>query len=278
MNDTNLIILMGQIPASFRGSPQALANLMIKRMKIVSPSGANFIFVGDTEPTSDVGPWLKDGNKWYVFDDELKRYVPQDISDSETDWFQTGKNPPPTADPPVWLKTDRDATAEDPSIGNPISWHVHNGSNWVPFSGIVLSGPTTSRPSAPVGYQQYFDTTAGCLIWWAPDASSQFGWRTVDGVSGDIKPVVHQVLSVALERNPGWSVFGSTNSNLRGRYFSQATKDAGTSPETVLSVAAGVAERAAFETYGEATNLDLSDGGGSTVFPPTVAVWWLTKD
>lgn len=273
MNDTNLIILMGQIPASFRGSPQALANLMIKRMKIVSPSGANFIFVGDTEPTSDVGPWLKDGNKWYVFDDELKRYVPQDISDSETNWFQTGKNPPITADPPVWLKTDKDATAADPSIGNPISWHVHNGSDWVPFSGIVLSGPTTSRPSTPVTFQQFYDTTISCLIWWERNA-----WRTVDGVPGDIKPVAFTVLTEALAANPGWAVFGEANQNLRGRFFSQATKDSGGTPETVLTVAAGVAERAAFETYGEATNLDLSDGGGSTVFPPTVAVWWLTKE
>lgn len=273
MNDTNLIIQMAQIPTTFRGGPSDLATAMVRRMKIVSPSGANFIYIGDTEPTSDVGPWLKDGSKWYVFDDDLKRYVPQDISDSETRWFQTGKNPPAEVDPPVWLKTDKDATEADPSIGNPISWHVHNGTDWVPFSGIVLSGPTTSRPTTPVNFQQFYDTTISCLIWWERNA-----WRTVSGVPGDVKHVSFETLTEALNRNPGWSVFGGTNQNLRGRYISQATKDPGVTPETDLTVAAGVTKRAAFETYGEATNLDIADGGASTVFPPTVALWTLVKD
>lgn len=273
MTDTNLIIQMGQIPPTFRGSPQVLAVEMVRRMKIVSPSGSNFIFIGDTEPTSDVGPWVKDGNKWYFFDDELKRYLPQDISDSETRWFQTGTNPPSEIDPPVWLKTDKDATVSDPSIGNPISWHVHNGTDWVPFVGITLSGPTASRPSTPVNYQQFYDTTIACLIWWERNA-----WRTISGVPGDIKFVSATVLTEALTQNPGWSVFGGSNQNLRGRWISQATKDSGGTPETLLTVAAGVTQRAAFETYGESTSLDIADGGDSTVFPPTLALWTLVKD
>lgn len=275
MNDTNLIIQMAQIPVTFRGTPNQLAQEIAKRMKIVSPSGSNFIFIGDTEPTSNVGPWLKDGNKWYVFDDELKRYVPQDISDSETIWFQTGKNAPAEVDPPVWLKTDKDATESDPSIGNPISWHVHNGTAWVPFSGIVLSGPTTNRPNLPVEYQQYYDTTISCLIWWERNA-----WRTISGVPGDIKFVAYTVLTDALARNPGWSVFGAGSQSIRGRWISQATKDSGATPETVLTVAAGVAERAAFETYGESTVLDLGPDAANptTVFPATLALWCLQKD
>lgn len=273
MNDTNLILQMGQIPPTFRGSPQDLARQIVLRSKIVSPTGANFIYIGDSEPTSNVGPWLKGGSKWYVFDEETKRYVPQDISDSETRWFQTGTNVPATIDPPVWLKTDKDASAADPSIGNPLSWYVYNGTSWVPFAGIVLSGPTVSRPSAPVSYQQYYDTDIACLIWWERNA-----WRTMSGVPGDIKFVSSTVLTEALTRNPGWSLFGQANQNQRGRFISQATKDAGGTPETVLTVAAGVGERAAFETYGEATSLDLADGGGSTVFPPTLALWTLQKD
>lgn len=273
MNDTSLILQVAPIPATFRGSPSKLVEAIVRGAKIVSPSGANFIFTGDNEPTSNVGPWLKDGSKWYVFDDELKRYVPQDISDSETRWFQTGKNPPAEIEPPVWLKTSRDATESDPSIGDPISWHVHNGSDWVPFSGIVLSGPTANRPSTPVDYQQYYDTTISCLIWWERNA-----WRTMSGVPGDIKFVSATVLTEALEQNPGWVLFGASNQNLRGRWISQATKDSGGSPETVLTVAAGVAERAAFETYGESTLLDAHDGGGSVVFPPTVALWCLVKE
>lgn len=272
MNDTNLTIQMGRLPSTFRGGPQAFADAIVRRMKIVSPTGSNFIFIGDTEPTSNVGPWLKDGNKWYVFDEDLKRYVPLDISDSETRWFQTGKNTPLTSEPPVWLRTDKDATESDPSIGNPIGWYVFNGAGWISFTGIILSGPTSSRPSAPENLQQFYDTTISCLIWF-----ERSQWRTVSGVPGDVKHVAFSILTEALTANPGWRVLGDSNLNLRGRYISQATKD-GSGTETDLTVAAGITKRAAFELYGEATSLDLADGGGSTVFPPTVALWTLTKD
>ena len=90
LQDTQLVIQMSQIPATFQGTPQDLANIMVRLMKIVSPTGTNFIFVGDTEPTSNVGPWLKNGTQWFVWDEDIKRYVPLDISESETIWFQTG--------------------------------------------------------------------------------------------------------------------------------------------------------------------------------------------
>src|SRR5882672_10980042 len=105
LQNTNLLVQMAQIPPTFKGTPQDLANTMIRRMRIVSPSGTNFIFVGDTEPTSNVGPWLKGGTQWFVFDATIKRYVPLDISASETKWFQVGNTTPATSSPPVWLKT-----------------------------------------------------------------------------------------------------------------------------------------------------------------------------
>lgn len=272
MNDTNLIIIMGQIPPTFRGTPQELAEAMVRRMKIVSPSGANFIFIGDTEPTSNVGPWLRFGTQWWVFDVELKRYVPLDISASETQWFQTGNSVPTTADPPVWLRTTHDPTEADPSIGSPISWHVHNGTAWIPFTGIDLSGPTATRPVNPVEYQKYYDTTISVLIWWERNA-----WRTVSGVPGDIKMVAFDVLTEAIERNPGWSVLGGDNQSLRGRWLVQATKDSGGAPETDLTTSAGVPKHAAFETFGETQDINTTEDGG-VFHPPGLALWTLRKD
>lgn len=270
--DTNLVIKMGAFPPTWRGTPQDLANEIIRRSKIVSPNGTNFIFMGDVEPTSNVGPWLKDGNKWYTFDEDVKRYVPLDISDSDRDWFQVGVNAPSLSDPPVWLKTTKDATEADPSIGNPVGWYVHNGTGWVPFVSIVLSGPTSTRPTGPVEYQQYYDTDISVLIWWERSA-----WRTISGVPGDIKFVNFTVLTEALEHNPGWALFGENNQNLRGRYISQATKDSGSTPETDLTVAAGIAKRAAFETFGQTDGVKM-DAGSAVPYPPTVALWLLVKE
>lgn len=271
MQDTNLQLQVAPLKATFNGTPQQLVVEIVRRAKIVSPTGTNFIYIGDTEPTSDVGPWLKDNTKWFVFDPDIKRYVPLDISDSETKWFWMQASTPISSTPPVWLKTTKDQTEADPSHGDPIGWYTFNGVSWVPYVSIVLSGATADRPPSPVNFQQFYDTTISTLIWW-----ERGQWRTIAGVPGDIKHVAFQTLTEALAQNPGWDLFGASNQAFRGRWISQATKDSGASPETVLTVGAGVAERAAFETYGETDKVKI-DGASPVPFPPTIALWTLVK-
>jgi len=262
---------MARIPATFKGTPDEFSQVMVRRMRIVSPTGTNFIFIGDIEPTSNVGPWLKGGTQWWVFDEDIKRYVPLDISESETQWFHIGSTTPASAQPPVWLVTSKDPSEADPSPGNPVGWFVHNGGGWVPYVGIVTSGPTSNRPAAAANLQQFYDTTIEVLIWWERDA-----WRTVSGVKGDVKFVAFETLLEALKINPGWDVMGADNIAFRGRYFSQATKDSGSSPEKVLSVGADIPERGAFEIYGEDVGLD-TDPISAQKYPPTMALWCLVK-
>ena len=80
LNPTSLFIQASPLPETFQGSPNDFFTEMIKRMRILSPSGTNFIYIGDTAPTSDVGPWLKNGTQWWVWDPSTKQYAPQDIS------------------------------------------------------------------------------------------------------------------------------------------------------------------------------------------------------
>lgn len=271
LQDTNLLIVAAPLPVDFIGTPQELYAEMIRRMKIVSPTGTNFFVVGDLEPTSNVGPWLRGGTQWWVWDEDINRYVPLDISESETRWFHVGFSTPSSSTPPVWLRTTKDQTEADPSIGQAIGWHVFDGTNWVPFNSIVNSGTTTNRPAAPVEYQQYYDTTITCLIWW-----ERAQWRTVSGVPGDIKAVAFEVLTDAIAHNPGWALFGEGAQSFRGRWISQATKDAGPSPATDLTTSSGVAHRGAFETFGETDGVQL-DSGSPVPYPPTIALWHLVK-
>lgn len=274
LQNTNLLISSAPIPATFCGTPDEFRIAMIRRMKIVSPTGTNFIFIGDNEPTSNVGPWLRGGTQWWVWDEDLKRYVPLDISESERQWYHIGASTPATSDPPVWLKTTKDPSEADPSVGNPISWYVFNGSAWVPYVGIVLSGPTSARPSSPVEYQQFYDTDITALIWFERNS-----WRTISGVPGDTKFVAFETLTEALTANPGWAVFGAGNQELRGRLVSMATKDAGATPETTLTVGTNIAERAAFEIFGEETQLEPFAAPGPAIrYPGTIALWLIVKE
>ena len=272
LTNTNLQIQMAQLPATFSNTPQQFAIEMVRRMKIVSPNGTNFIFIGDVEPTSNVGPWLKGGTQWFVWDESIKRYVPLDISASETKWYWIGASTPPNSTPPVWMRTSKDATVDDPSYGEPRSWLVFNGATWETFVGIVESGPTSARPSAPENYQQFYDTDITSLLWF-----ERAKWRTVSGVPGDVKPVAFLTLTDALTHNPGWSVLGAANVAIRGRWVMQAGKDPGATPETTLTMPPGVANRAAFETFGETDGVKI-DATSPVPYPPSLALWWLTKE
>lgn len=62
----------GYCPANF----QQFANDFAARL-IVTPNQNNSTFVtGSVEPTSNVGPWLKNCEEWFVFDDATGRYRP----------------------------------------------------------------------------------------------------------------------------------------------------------------------------------------------------------
>jgi hypothetical protein len=271
LQKTNLLIQMGQIPVTFSGMPWELAAEMIRRMQIVSPTGTNFIYVGDTEPTSNAGPWLKGGNQWYVWDESIKRYVPQDISDSETRWFHIGNSTPSSTPPEVWLRTSRDYSQSNPSYGDPIGWYVFNGATWQAFNDIVLNGPTANRPATPQLYQQYFDSDIGTLIWWERSA-----WRTVAGVPGDVKFVVWDTLEEAILHNPGWEVVGNSQTSWRGRLISMATKNPGPSPTTTLVTSPGVAQRSAHEIFGETDGVQINPAS-PVPYPPTIALWCIVK-
>jgi hypothetical protein len=270
LKPTSLYIQAAQLPPTFRGTPNDLFTAMVQRMKIVSPSGTNFIYIGDNEPTSNVGPWLKNGTKWYVWDEATKRYVPVDVSDSVDIPFHIGATAPTSTPPLVWLKTTADATDTSPyAYGTPVGWYFFDGSAWVPYVGIVLSGPTASRPAAPAEYQQYYDTDIAVLLWWERSL-----WRTVSGVRGDVKAVSFQTVADALTYNPGWAIFGASNQALRGRIIVGAAKDPDGS--NALSVDTGLTARAAFEAFGEDQKVVVA--AGTVVYPPQLALWHLVKE
>lgn len=272
LKSTSLLIQMSQLSPTFKGSPQDLSVEMVRRMKIVSPSGTNFIFIGDTAPTSNVGPWLKDGTKWYVWDEATKQYVPLDVTDSVTKAYWMGNSLPAGTNPPLWLKTTKDSTDANPhDFGEIIGWVFWDGAVWHGLGTILLAGPTASRPANPDNLQQFYDTDISTLIWFERGA-----WRTVDGVPGDVKFVTAVTLAAALSQNPGWDYIGRNTQTLRGRTLIGATQDPGTSPAANFPPPPGVPSLSAGATGGENTGLQANPGSGTTI-PPFVAYWTLVK-
>lgn len=241
---TQLQIQASALPPNFVGNLQEFFDAMVERMKIVSPFGGTFFVVGDTEPASNQGPWLKGGTKWYVFDEDLGRYVPLDITDSETIPFQVSSSTPTSSSPPIWLRTQQVGSAL-----RYIGWYFFDGTNWRPDATIINSGTTAERPASPIDLERYYDTTISVEIWWERSA-----WRTVSGSPGDIKFVAYSTLAEAVAANPGWQEIGESNLDLRGRVLAAASKDAGGSPVENRPVGSGITPRAAGDLFGEETH------------------------
>src|SRR6185503_669025 len=134
---TQLLIQGSLLPPTFVGTPNDFFRAMLERLRIVSPSGIVSIFVGDTLPGSNVGPVLLGGQRWFVWDPDLKQYVPQDLTGAETLWLQTGANIPTVTDPPIWLRTTTGVTAPGTSQGTPVGFYLFDGSSWVGFTEIL---------------------------------------------------------------------------------------------------------------------------------------------
>lgn len=242
LNKTNLVLKAAPLPPDFRGTVQEFFEEIVRRLSILSPVGTNFFVVGDVEPSSDVGPWLKGGTQWWTFSVSEGRYTPLDISASLPRLFfiqATNPGTPGEDDPLIWVRTAQDR------IAGIYGW---TGTEWRASSNITNSGPTASRPTQPVDLENFFDTDINVLIRFERGA-----WRTSAGSPGDVKQVTHTILTEALRHNPGWDVLGKDDESQRGRFIGMAAKDPGTNPVSAFTTSSGISAKAAGEQAGSET-------------------------
>lgn len=77
------------LPDGFKATPQALMDAIVARLELETQEQLTLFVTGSVEPTSDMGPWLKDNNSWYVWSDTAGAYVPATIP------WKTDLNPKP---------------------------------------------------------------------------------------------------------------------------------------------------------------------------------------
>lgn len=68
------------LPYNWSGTPNDFLSALTARLYIESEQQIALINSGSVAPTSDVGPWLKDGVEWYVWNPISGTYVPQTIT------------------------------------------------------------------------------------------------------------------------------------------------------------------------------------------------------
>lgn len=71
---------MGNLPEGFcPNSLQEFGQAIAARLIITPSQNFNSFAIGSTAPTSNVGPWFKDCQEWFVYDDATASYIPLSI-------------------------------------------------------------------------------------------------------------------------------------------------------------------------------------------------------
>jgi len=92
-------------------NPQEFANALAARLTVDSQSQLSFFVSGPTQPTSDSGPWLKNGTTWYVWDSSTGSYAPQIMEPLSLKYIAAIASPDHTKYT-FWIKLDGTGKAQ----------------------------------------------------------------------------------------------------------------------------------------------------------------------
>ncbi len=102
---------MAPIPADFAGTPQQFGEVLTARLSAESAVNISFFVSGPTAPTSDYGPWLKNGLTWWTFDTVTGAYVPQPLEAQSLKYIASATSPSPTQYV-FWIELDGTGKAQ----------------------------------------------------------------------------------------------------------------------------------------------------------------------
>lgn len=143
------------IPLNFRLSPlptinmtpQEFADALVARLTAESTNTISFFAAGSVAPTSNVGPWLKDNQSWYVWSDSLGMYVPQTIGSGALGYIAQQSPGPDHTVYTFWIQLDGTGKAQSIQYYFSGAWHdVYEDT----FNNIYANYPTTTAMNAAI--------------------------------------------------------------------------------------------------------------------------------
>lgn len=137
-----LNIQMGALPPTVQWTPQMLADAIAARLSITTQQAFALFVTGSTEPSSDVGPWLKNGTEWWVWSNTDGAYVPITINQESLGYF-IGSAAPDQNIYQFWIETTVG--------GSPVSLKTYYSGAWVDvYASQFANYPTTAQMNAAI--------------------------------------------------------------------------------------------------------------------------------
>ncbi len=145
-NTLPISIAMGSLPANIKVTPQQLADMIAARLSLVTSQTFSLFVSGSTEPSSNVGPWFKNGDELWVWSNTAGAYVPINIPQESLGYF-IGFSAPDHTKIQFWIQTD--------SGGSPLALKTWFSGAWVDvyateFASQLSSYSTTTAMNAAI--------------------------------------------------------------------------------------------------------------------------------
>lgn len=142
-NQLPVTIDFGALPNTGQGyTPQEFADRLGLNGQIFTAQDFALFTTGATAPTSDTGPWAKDGNTWYYWDNVTGTYIPFIIEQSSLGYWIGSVAPDPTVYN-FWIETT--------AGGSPLALKTYYAAAWVDVYATVIGNyPTIAQMNAAI--------------------------------------------------------------------------------------------------------------------------------
>ncbi len=150
-NTLPITIQMGALSPNVKWIPQQLADAIAARLSLVTAQSFALFVSGSTEPASNVGPWLRNGEEWYVWSNDSGSYVPQSISQASLGYIISSSAPDPTQYQ-VWIQTE--------VSGSPLAVKIYYSGSWVDVYAATLATYATVAALNAAIAQEVIDRNA----------------------------------------------------------------------------------------------------------------------
>lgn len=121
-NTLPISLSMGSLPSTVQWTPQQLADAIAARLSLVTSQTFALFVTGSTAPTSNVGPWLKNGKEWWVWSNSDGAYVPIDIVQASLGYI-ISSSAPDSSVYQFWIETAPG--------GSPLAIKIYFSGAWV---------------------------------------------------------------------------------------------------------------------------------------------------
>jgi hypothetical protein len=130
---------MGALPPVVNWTPQQLADAMVARMSLQTQQTFALFVTGSTEPSSNDGPWLKNGTEWWVWSDSAGAYVPITVPAESLGYYVGSVAPDPTTTF-FWIETT--------AGGSPLALKIYYNGAWTDVYAATLASYLTVAAAA----------------------------------------------------------------------------------------------------------------------------------